>query len=293
MTEIKPLVNAWIFLNEDEPQGTYYADPTSCYQTLIQNNVYQSVDILFIAFVSTLPTSSSTVPQGEGNSYTIWMEPVPHAGSVYTNQDYMAWVIRDARANNPNIKISVTLNWGDGTLLNAIFSNTNVTPQENAASFAANLVTYLQTYDLDGFDVDWESPISSTTTKDHFGLLFDAIGAAFRAQAPTKTYYLTLSPAVVGNLDADAVNANVAFINLQLYSGFTSPQDFTRARVDPSLFAYGASTEAEQTAQAIYHDNQQNYRYSVYTCWRLNSTDYAFEQQQQQLLYQLVFPSSR
>jgi hypothetical protein len=285
------LVNAWIFLNEDEPKGTNYNSSNSCYQTLIQNNVYQSVDILNLCFVTTTPTNTSTVPAGDGSSYTIQMGASAHSGGL-TNQDYMNYIVRDARANNPNIKIAVTLVWGDGSVLSNIFSNGNYSPQQNAQNFAANLMAYLKNYNLDGFDIDWESPLSDDTTQNQFALLINAIGAQFQQQT-NKPYYLTLSPAEVGNLDATAVNGNISFVNLQLYSGFTSPDAFKDAGVNSSLFAYGAKFESGyQTAQAAYQDNQANYKYSVFTCWRLNSENYEFEQTQQQLLYQLVFPSA-
>jgi Glycosyl hydrolases family 18 len=284
------LVNAWIFLNEDEPSGTNYNSPNSCFQTLIQNNIYQSVDILNICFVTTLPTSASTIPAGNGSSYTIQMGASSHPGGL-TNQDYMEYVIRDAKANNSNIKFAVTLNWGDGSLLSNIFSNSNYSPQQNATNFAANLMAYLQNYGLDGFDIDWEYPISDQTTQNQFALLVNAIGAQF--QQASKPYYLTLSPASVGNLDATAVNNNINFVNLQLYSGFTSPGDFANAGVNAALFAYGAKWESGfQTAQQAYQDNATNYHYSVFTAWRLNSDNYQFEQTQQQALYQLVFPTA-
>lgn len=283
-------VNAWIFLNEDEPPNTNYNSPNSCYQTLIQNNVYQSVDMLFICFVSTTPTGNDTYPVGNGDSYTLEMAAVPHPGGL-TNQDYMKFVIRDARANNPNIKFGVTLNWGDGNLLSNIFSNTNYSDQQNADNFAANLMAYLEYYELDGFDIDWEYPISNQTTQSQFSLLINAIGQQFKNNASQKHYYLTLSPAEVGNLDSNAVNANVDFINLQLYSGFTTPAEFQNAGVNSNLFAYGAKFESGfQTASAAFQDNKANYGYSIFTNWRLNSDNYQFEQAQQQQLYQLVFP---
>lgn len=291
MTTGSQLVNAWIFLNEDEPSGTDYNSSNSCYQTLINNNIYQAVDILYICFVTTLPTSSSTIPAGDGSFYTIEMGASSHPGGL-TNQDYMNYVIRDSRKNNPNIKIGVTLNWGDGSLLSNIFSNTKYTPQQNADNFAANLMAYLKSYDLDGFDIDWESPISDQTTQAQFTLLINAIGAQFK-QATDKHYYLTLSPAEVGNLDATAVNNNVDFLNLQLYSGFTFPRDFKNAGVNSDLFAYGAKFESNyQTAQEAYNDNKTNYHYSIFTCWRLNSDNFDFEQAQQKQLYRLVFPAA-
>ena len=303
MSTTPQLVNAWIFLNEDEPvvdgQPVGYDDPQSCYQRLITENVYQAVDILYICFATTVPTSSSTIPTGNGDFYTLQMgaatDPM-HPGGL-TNQDYMDYVIRDARANNPDIKIAMTLVWGDGDTISNIFKNQNYTPEENAENFASNLLAYLKNYELDGFDVDWESPISDYTTQEQFKLLFTAIGTLLRSQ--DKLYYLSLSPAEVGNLDPDTVNSNFDFVALQLYSGFTDPQDFINAGVNPHLLAYGAKFEADgpsqpdgpghQTAQEAY-DQAQQLGYQTYTQWRLNSQNYEFEQDQQVALYKLVFP---
>lgn len=299
------LVNAWILLDEDEPAGTNYNSSNSCYQTLIQNNIYQSVNILFICFVTTTPTSANTIPAGDGSSYTIKIRDIDQEGQVIlhpyglTNQDYMNYVIQDARKNNPNIKIAVTLDWtGDGKQLSNIFSNSKYTPQQNADNFAANLMAYLKHYGLDGFDIDWENKISEQTTQDQFKLLINAIGTQFKQQTD-KHYYMTLSPAEVGHLDATAVNNNMDFVNLQLYFDSTLPDKFKRAEVNPGLFAYGAKFETNgnvtdpqamghQTAQQAYLDNKTNYHYSIFTCWRLNSDNYVFEQEQQQLLYKLV-----
>ena len=302
MSTTPQLVNAWIFLNEDEPvvdgQPVGYDDPQSCYQRLITQNVYRAVDILFICFATTVPTSSSTIPTGNGDFYTLQMgaasDPM-HPGGL-TNQDYMDYVIRDARANNPEIKIAMTLVWGDGDTLSNIFKNPNYTPEENAENFASNLLAYLKNYELDGFDIDWESPISDDTPQEQFKLLFTAIGTLLRSQ--DKKYYLSLSPAEVGNLDPDTVNANFDFVALQLYSGFTDPQDFINAGVNPGLLAYGAKFEADgpsqpdgqghQTAQDAYQQAQQ-LGYTTYTQWRLNSQNYVFEQDQQVELFKLVF----
>lgn len=290
MSTTPRLVNAWIFLNEDEPKingvAVGYNDPRSSYQRLIKDNIYQSVDMLNICFAVTVPTSETTVPQGNGDYYTLEMGSCDSHPDGLTNQDYMDYVLRDAKANNPNIKFMMTLLWGNGDTITNIFANTNNTPQENADHFAANLLAYLEHYNLDGFDIDWEYPISVDTTQEQFKMLFTAIGKVFKAQK--KKYYLTLSPASVDNLDAPTVNDYFDFVNLQLYSGFTFPGEFTRAGVNKDLFAYGAKFESGyETANQAY-TNGTSAGYNTWTQWRLNSDNFEYEQDQQVKLFQLV-----
>ena len=286
-------VNAWIFLNEDEPSGTNYKSPNSCYQRLIDKKVYKSVDILYLCFATILKTSDKTVPSGKGDTYTVEIGASDHPGGM-TNFDYMKLIVQDARKCNPDIQFALTLGYGNGSLLSQIFTNTSKSPGEAAEAFAKNLVCYLKKYNLNGFDLDWEYPISSDTSQDQFKMLINAIGAEF--QKEQEKFYLTISPAVADILDADAVNDHVDFINLQLYSGFTFPAEFTQIGINSDLFAYGAKFEGSspadnngyQTAEEAYKDNSENYHYSKFTNWRLNSSNYVFEQDQQQQLYKLV-----
>ena len=75
----------------------------------------------------------------------------------------------------------------------------------------------------------------------------------------------------MGNLDAHAVNKNADFVNRQLYSGFTDPDNFKRAGVDSKLFAYGAQFEdRRQSAKVADQDNKDHYHYNIFTVWRLN-----------------------
>lgn len=283
-------VNAWIFLGEDEPAATNYKSPDSCYQSLITYGVYSATDMVNICFADTVATSATTVPPGDGSSHTLQLQPQTHPGG-YTNQQYMDWTIADARRVNPKVKILITLGYDSGEL-SQIFSKDQSQWQQNATDFANNLVAYLQHYDLDGFDVDWESPIPYETTKQQFNILFTAVRAAFNAQS--RSYYLTLSPADVGELDAATVNSAFDFVNLQLYSGFTTKSEFVNAGVSPSLLAYGAKFEANGATP--YQDAQSAYKgslaggYGIITQWRLNSGNFQFEQAQQMILYQLVYP---
>ncbi|MGA9581453.1 MAG: glycosyl hydrolase family 18 protein [Allosphingosinicella sp.] len=271
-------VNAWIFLNEDEPQGSTYKTPGSSYQSLIEYGVYNNVDMVNMCFVEVLQTSADTIPPGDGSSYTIRM------GAPQHNQPYMEWLIQDARQANPNIKLLVTLVWGTQDMLSQIFSADPSQWQKEAEAFAANLRTYLDHFQLDGFDVDWESPICYGGTQKQFAILFTAVRAAFGTDG---RYVLTLSPAEVGNLDAPTVNSAFDFVNLQLYAGI-SPQEYIDAGIQADLLAYGAKFESGfQTAQEAYEGYQAG-GYAVATQWRLNSDNFRFEQAQQMILYQLI-----
>jgi len=291
------MVNAWMLVIEDDPAGTHYNSPDSCYQRLIKENIYRCVDLLYLGFAETVRTSAKTVPAGDGSSYTIQISSGNDHPGGPTNQDYMNYIMRDAKKSNPKIKIAVMLGYINRDWLSQIFPKPETPDAASADKFAANLMSYLKHYGLDGFDIDWEYPIASYTSPEQIRLLIDAIGAQFKRQTD-KHYYLTLSPDSKVNLDADAVNRNVDFLNLQLYAPHTSPDDFKG--INPGLFAYGAKFEANgqstewgeghQTAQQAYDENEAKYKFSIFTQWRLNSQNFGFELANQQKLYALVFP---
>ena len=64
-------VNAWVYLNEDEPKGTTYNSPDSCYQTLIRYKVYNSVDFLGLAFFEVVAASGAAAPSRSARLRTI------------------------------------------------------------------------------------------------------------------------------------------------------------------------------------------------------------------------------
>lgn len=268
-------VNAWIFVGEDEPQGTSYKSSNSCYQSLITYGVYNSVDMLIICSVN-------TVPVGSPPTYTIDLGTNSHPNH-YTNQNYMDWIMRDARAANPNIKILIELACG-GNEFTQIFSTDNTQWSKEAAAYAQNVLTYLQQNNLDGFDIDWEPSLSSTS-KEQTSHVLTALRNAFNT--PSKRYLLTLSPSTSDNLDAAVVNQTVDFINVQVYGG-ASLGEFTGIGVSQSLLGYGARFEiCHQDAQNAYQGYLQG-GYNFLTNWRLNSDNYQFEQAQQLILYQLA-----
>lgn len=285
-------VNAWIYLDEDEPGGTGYTSINSCYQSLVNNQVYTDTDMLFICFFSVVPDGKGYFTIEIGNKNAVHPD-----GS--TTQQYLQYTIRDARAQNPGIRILATLNYNTDTLSQIFSANPQQWPAQ-AANFASNVKSYLATMQMNGLDIDWEGSFSYAITSQQFSILFQAIRSAFNTNAGSYMY-LTMCPAETGNLDVATVNSSFDLLTLQLYSGFTSPADYTSIGINPLLLAYGAKFEsnfqnanqANNGASAGFNFNGQQYVYNNITQWRLNSGNYIFEQGQQILLYQLAYDKAR
>jgi hypothetical protein len=297
-SKLPPMCNAWIYLNEDAPEGTNYNDSQSAFQRLINKDLYQANDIINLCFVDIVPTSNNTIPAGDGSSYTLFLDLVNHPankdGSVPTNQDYMEWIVRDAKKANPEIKICLTLLWGKQHMISQIYPNPDNPDPSSAEAFANNAVTYLKHYGLDGFDIDWEwNYISDDTTQAQFKTTFSAVGSAFR----NAGLILTMCPAIRDHLDAETVNENFDIIAFQMYASADLPREFFDNGIKPDAFAYGAKFEADSSSppdgnghQTASNAFQQmlHYGFNAATTWRLNSQNYIFEQDQQLALSKLI-----
>ncbi|MFN0141518.1 MAG: glycosyl hydrolase family 18 protein [Pyrinomonadaceae bacterium] len=297
-SKLPAMCNAWILLSEDDPDGTNYNSPTSAFQRIISEGLYQASDIINLCFVDIVPTSSNTIPPGDGSSYTLFLDYVAHPpnpdGSIPTDQDYMEWIVRDAKAANPKIKICLTLLYGKQHLISQIYPDPNNPDQASADAFASNVVTYLKHYGLDGFDIDWEwDYLSDDTTPAQFKTTFSAVGPALKAAG----MLLTMCPATDNNLDYQTVNDHFDIIAFQMYSSTSLPQTFVDDGISPDAFAYGAKFEADgpgvptspgdQTAAEAYQ-GMQTYGFKAVTTWRLNSQNYITEQDSQLALSKLV-----
>lgn len=288
-SKLGPMCNAWIFLNEDNPSGTNYNDPTSQYQRIINEGLYELTDIVSLCFVDIVPTSATTVPTGDGSSYTLFLDTVTHpagpTGDVPTNQDYMEWIVRDAKAANPAIKVLLTLLYGKQHMISQIFPDPANPDAASAEKFAANVVAYLQHYDLDGFDIDWEwDYLSDDTTQAQFKTAFSAVGTALRQAG----MLLTMGPATTNNLDPETVNDHFDIIAFQMYFSTDLPGEFVDYGINPDAFAYGAKFESEfQTADQAYQQ-MQTYGFKAATTWRLNSSNFVYEQDQYKSLAKLI-----
>ena len=284
-------INAWIFLNEDEPPKTNYNSANSCYQSLVQYQTYNSVTFLGIAFFEVIAAS---------NGSTIQIGSSSHSGGL-TNQDYLNFVLRDARQVNPNIKFLATMVYSGNNTLAAVFSGGG-DPHTQATAFAKNLVTYLENNGMNGLDVDWEGDVSDDMTQSQFQTLFSTIRQVFDQQ-PEK-YYLSFTPAWPTNtIDYPTVNSAFDFVSPQFYDG-TPLSSFLDAGISPTKIGYGAQFEPgnsapNASAQQVWNAaspgfsyNNTRYSYQDIFMWRFNSGNFQFEQAQYMILYQLGNPST-
>lgn len=290
-----PNLNAWIFLNEDEPPGTNYNSSNSCYQSLINYKVYNSLNFLGIAFFEVVPyTQGFTIQIGNGCHPGDPSNP----NKLLSNQDYLNKILVDARAVNPNIKFLATMVYSGNQTLAAIFSSGD--PQTQATTFANNLVQYLKENNMNGLDVDWEGVVSDRMTQTQFQILFSTIRTVFDQQS--EKYYLTMAPAwAYSTYDIPTLNSAFDFISPQFYDG-TPLSQFLEAGMAPAKIGYGAQFEpgnsapnssAQQVWNAVaagFTQNSQPYNYQDIFVWRLNSGNFQFEQAQIMILSELVNP---
>jgi hypothetical protein len=287
MTSLSCGLNAWLFLNEDEPPQTNYNSPDSCFQTLIRYRTYDSAEFIGIAFFEVVDAAT-------GCSIGIGASPHPEG---LTNQDYLDYVLRDARQINPGIKFLATMVYGGSNTLAKVFANGG-DPQTQANAFAANLLAYLQANGMNGIDIDWEGDVSEQLTQSQFQILFSTIRQVFDAQ-PVK-YYLSFTPAwPTSTIDYPTVNSAFDFVSPQFYDGMPLSK-FLGAGISPARIGYGAqfepgnaapNTSAQQVWNAVsagFTQGGTTYGYQDIFMWRLNSGNYQFEQAQFMILGQLA-----
>ncbi len=288
-------VNAWMYIGDDAPSGTNYNDPTSCYQSLIRNKTYNYLDILFLGFFTSVDITGSDYMGFD-------IMPGTHPGGL-TNQDYLSSTLTDARAINSSLPIVATIGYNSGIYSNIFKSSgkvnahgVTITDEMCATQFAKNVGTFLTTNKMDGVDLDWEWPIQDEISTARFTILINALRTEFDSLTGASKYYITISPASYGTMVADTVNTKMDLVNLQLYGNSYIGTTCIQNGIDKSLLAYGAKFESigngdvvpYQTAKQAYDGyNADDYKAGI-TQWRVNSGDFAFEQAQQMILFELM-----
>lgn len=162
-------------------------------------------------------------------------------------QMYLNTQIRDLRRQNKDLKI---LFWIGGGAFDYGFPEM-VRSHKTRKQFIQSLKYNLETFSVDGVDLDWEFPSPYNKDRQHFSQLLYEIRREY--QREHQTYLLTIAmPAPAQYQDAlydiAVINENVDFVNVMAYdynqfsastpfTGINAPL-FPSAEERDSLFAY-------------------------------------------------------
>ncbi|MBS4197950.1 glycoside hydrolase family 18 protein [Lederbergia citri] len=128
---------------------------------------------------------------------------------------------------NPQLKTLISIGGWSWSMNLSLVARTEKTRKQ----FAESAVSYIQTYNMDGIDLDWEYPVSGgmpnnqhdPSDKKNFTLLLQEIRNALNKaeQKDGKKYYLTIASSVgfsyLENTELDKISEIVDYINIMTY----------------------------------------------------------------------------
>lgn len=169
-----------------------------------------------------------------------------------TDEDRVKLIVATARAKNPSIKILISLGWGN---------NDAVMASETPQAFAEGIQDIVQTYGLDGFDIDYEDiDPQNGFNAGKLITLTQWIRRQLDQVTPKRQMIMTITPA-----DETALNAQV--LNQFTY---TMPQSYGHGGNDTTVdwyeqqlgsfakIVYGLSGEGYTTGDPL-PDNPTKY----------------------------------
>ncbi|MBP2833012.1 T9SS type A sorting domain-containing protein [Aquimarina sp. U1-2] len=148
---------------------------------------------------------SFALPKSDGS-----LEPLSNPGKLQQ-------IVRQGQQQGVKVLIAVG-GWdiGDGGGVDRRFAQLAANPATRTA-FVTNLVNFVNQYNLDGVDMDWEYPREGNEPQ-HFELLMEELGQAMRSRGKLLT-----AAVVVAGWNADGVlNGvfdDVDFLNIMAYDG--------------------------------------------------------------------------
>nr|CAH7736953.1 unnamed protein product [Callosobruchus chinensis] len=127
--------------------------------------------------------------------------------------------------------------------------STVVTDADLRAAFVENVVTFLETYNFHGFDLDWEYPADRgglASDRENFSLLVKELKAAFEEGG----YILSAAVRALGSkadisYEVPALNEYLDFINIMTYDYHSGSENVT-GHVSPLYRVSADETEEEQ-----------------------------------------------
>jgi len=170
--------------------GIFNGIPADRYQHIVNTAPFDKCNLLILAFVRTVKSNGVFTAH-----FTNVRDDQRPATKGDMDQDRVMQVVKRARAMNSEIKILISLGWGNTDAGNAA---TTPTP------FAESVASIVKTCDLDGFDIDYEDE-PDVEPKDMFKLA-RALNDALSKITPTRERIITITPAQEKGLDKNVLD---------------------------------------------------------------------------------------
>jgi GH18 family chitinase len=154
------------------------------YAKIVAAAPFDECDLLILAFVHALEEDGAYIA-----NFTNWRDNDFPLDPTDTDADRVRLIVGTARAKNPQLNILISLGWGSNDAGNAAS-----TPQP----FAASVTRLVEDFDLDGFDIDFESTrvdASATLT------LAQELRQGLDAGSSERPKIMTIAPAQEDGLD--------------------------------------------------------------------------------------------
>lgn len=165
--------------------GFFNGVPKQHYDEIVAGAPFEDCNLLVLAFVRASKKNGVYVASFTTERDNPKYPPTPGD----SDEDRVKLVLKTARARNPSLKILISLGAGDNDAGNAAS-----TPRPFAESFAS----IVQTYDLDGIDIDYES---TEVDINHMLVLAEQIKQALAKVVPKREMIMTITPAQTSGLD--------------------------------------------------------------------------------------------
>nr|ANW69904.1 chitinase 2 [Cosmopolites sordidus] len=133
------------------------------------------------------------------------------------------------KESNSNLKVLLAIGgWNEGSAKYSTMASNST----NRATFISSVISMLQTYSFDGFDVDWEYPARRDSTnsedKENFALLLKELREAFDTYGFILTAAVSATPSSADiSYDVPSLSTYLDSINLMEYDYFGAWDDVT------------------------------------------------------------------
>jgi GH18 family chitinase len=187
----------------DEVVGQYFGFfngvPKAHYAEIVGAAPFDACDLLLLAFVHALEQDGSYVA-----GFTNWRDNDFPLDPADTDAERVRLIVATARAKNPQLPILISLGWGTNDAGNAAS-----TPH----AFAASVAAIVEDFDLDGFDIDFES---TSVEPSALLTLAQELRQSLGSGSSGRSRIMTITPAQEDGLDA-AVLETFDYVMPQTY----------------------------------------------------------------------------